>query len=327
VTNTNDGQTAVDDTAFTAANTAVTIAVLDNDVDYESDALVITSVSGAANGTTAVSETSIIYTPANDFSGSDTFTYVVTDATGGSSTGTVIVNVSVANVGPCSSSASTLSAVANGCTITPSAFRTSVYAFGLCTAAPTRPQVGSSYDLSSCQLMYDDTSGSGTTVSFGTTNTSYSFSNFTAPTEGSYTHGVLIIGNAFDAKGILELSGTNCVTTASSPFITCNPNYTIDDADYIPSSSVDYFYTSGIYSYTFSSDSVTADIIDGENKLIASDAAGSRILAIQEFSSVQTISDSTRTIDIGFRISKGLSIDTSASSASAAPFSIRFQVD
>ena len=149
--------------------------------------------------------------------------------------------------------------------------------------------------------MYDGTSGAGTTVTFGATNTSYAFSSFTAPTNGSYTHGILIIGNAFDAKGILQLSGTNCVTTASAPYIQCNASYTIDDADYIPASTIDYFYTSGTYSYTFSSDSVTADIVDASNLLITADGSGSRILAVQEFSSAQTISDTTRTIDIGFR--------------------------
>jgi len=327
VTNSNDGPTAVNDTASTAANTAVTIAVLDNDTDLEADTLSINSVSPSSNGTTTISGTSIIYTPNTDFSGTDTFTYEATDTTGQTSTGTVTVTVTVANVGSCSTSASTITAVANGCSVTPSAFRTSVYAFGLCTAAPTRPTSSAAYDLGNCQLMYDGTSGAGTTVTFGATNTSYTFSSFTAPSNGSYTHGILIIGNAFDAKGILELSGTNCVTIATSPYIQCNSSYTINDADYISSSSIDYFYTSGTYSYTFSSDSVTADIIDTNNQLISADGAGSRILAIQEFSSAQTISDTTRTIDIGFRISQGLTIDSTSSSASAAPFSIRFAVD
>jgi hypothetical protein len=326
VNNTNDGPTAVNDTASTAANTAVTIAVLDNDTDLEADTLSINSVSPSSNGTTTISGTSIIYTPNTDFSGTDTFTYEATDTTGQTSIGTVNVTVTVANVGSCSTSASTITAVANGCSVTPSAFRTSVYAFGLCTASPTRPTSSAAYDLSNCQLMYDGTSGAGTTVTFGATNTSYTFSSFTAPSNGSYTHGILIIGNAFDAKGILELSGTNCVTIATLPYIQCNSSYTINDADYIPSSSIDYFYTSGTYSYTFSSDSVTADIIDTNNQLISTDGTGSRILAIQEFSSAQTISDTTRTIDIGFRISQGLTIDSTSSSASAAPFSIRFQV-
>ena len=324
VTNTSD---AVDDFATTEANTAVTIAVLDNDIALDADTMSIVSVSPAQNGSTAINGASIIYTPDADWSGTDSFTYQAENTAGQTSIGTVTVTVTVANVGSCSSSASTITDVADGCTVTPSAFKTSVYAFGLCSSAPIRPTASVAYDLSNCQLMYDGTSGAGTTVTFGATNTSYAFSNFTAPTNGSYTHGILIIGNAFDAKGILQLSGTNCVTTASAPYIQCNASYTIDHADYIPSSTIDYFYTSGTYSYTFSSDSVTADIVDASNLLITADGSGSRILAVQEFSSAQTISDTTRTIDIGFRISKGLTIDRTSSSASAAPFSIRFAVD
>ena len=324
VTNTSDAE---DDTATTRANTSVTIAVLDNDIALDgNDDISIVSVSSADHGTTTISGTSIIYTPEADFSGTDIFTYQAENTAGQTSTGTVTVTVTVANVGSCSTSASTITDVAPGCTVTPSAFKTSVYAFGLCSAAPTRPTASAAYDLSNCQLMYDGTSGAGTTVTFGATNTSYSFSSFTAPTNGSYTHGILIIGNTFDAKGILQLSGTNCVTTSSAPYIQCNASYTIDDADYIPSSSIDYFYTTGTWSYTFPSDSVTADIIDANNQLITADGAGSRILAIQEFSTAQTISDTTRKIDIGFRISQGLTIDSTSSSASAAPFSIRFQV-
>lgn len=326
VSNTNDGPTGVADTAATSANTAVTISVLANDTDVESDTLSISWVGPATNGITSISGTTIIYTPNQDFSGTDSFYYKTQDTATEESLQTLVtVTVTTANVGSCSSSVSTLDALANGCTVAPSAFRTSVYAFGLCTGAPTRPTASSAYDLSSCHLLYDGTSGAGTTVTFGATGTSYSFPSFTAPTYGSYTHGILLIGNSFEAKGILTLSGTNCVTTSVAPFIQCGANYTINDADYTSADGFDYFYASGTYSYTFSSDSVTADLIDGNNQLITADGSGTQILAIQQFSGAQTISEATRTIDIGFRVSQGLSINSSA--ASTAPFSIRFQVN
>ena len=326
VSNTNDGPTGVADTAATSANTAVTIAVLANDTDVESDTLSISWVGPATNGITSISGTTIIYTPNLDFSGTDSFYYKTQDpATEESLQTLVTVTVTTANVGSCSSSVSTLDALANGCTVAPIAFRTSVYAFGLCTSAPARPTAIKGYDLSNCQLLYDGRSGSGTTVTFGGAGTSYSFPSFTAPTHGSYTHGILLIGNSFEAKGILTLSGTNCVTTSAAPFIQCGANYTINDADYTTADGFDYFYASGTYSYTFSSDSVTADLIDGNNQLITADGSGTQILAIQEFSGAQTISEETRTIDIGFRVSQGLSINSSA--ASTAPFSIRFQVN
>ena len=317
--------TAVEDVATTPANTSVSIAVLDNDVkELPTDVLSIVSVTRPANGTVAISGTSVIYTPDTDFSGDDTFTYQSTDTRGNTSTGSVTVTTTVANVGSCSTSANTLAAVANGCSITPSSFRTNVFAFGLCSAAPVRPGVGSSYDLSNCQLLYDGRSGAGTAITFGAVNTSYAFPDFTAPTNGSYTHGVLILGNTFEAKGLLALTGTNCVTTATTPFIDCSPSYTESDAVFTPASSIDYFYSTGTHSYTFTSDAVTADLIDANQELITADGNGTQILAIQQFGSAKTISDATRTIDIGFRVSQALTINSEA--ATTAPFSIRFEV-
>ena len=324
VTNANDGPTAVDDVATTAANSSVTINVLDNDSDVEGDTLAIASVTPPENGSAAISGTSIIYTPNSDFSGTDSFTYQSTDTTGETSEATVTITVTVANVGSCSTSASTLAAVANGCSITPSSFRTNVFAFGLCSAAPVRPGIGSSYDLSNCQLMYDGRSGTGTAITFGALNTSYVFPEFTTPANGSYTHGVLILGNTFEAKGLLALTGTNCVTTATTPFIACAPSYTESDAVFTPASSIDYFYSTGTHSYTFTSDAVTADLIDANQELITADGNGTQILAIQQFGSAKTVSDATRTIDIGFRVSQALTINSSA--ATTAPFSIRFEV-
>lgn len=324
VTNTNDGPSAADDTATTAANSSVTIRVLDNDSDVEGDTLSIASVTPPANGSATISGSSIIYSPDPDFSGEDEFSYFSTDTTGETSEGTVRVTVTVANVGSCSNSVTTLGALANGCTITPSSFRTNVFAFGLCSAAPVRPGVGSSYDLSNCQLLYDGRSGAGTAITFGAINTSYVFPSFTAPANGSYTHGVLVIGNNFEARGVLALTGTNCVTTATTPFIDCDPSYTESNAVFTPASSIDYFYRTGTYSYTFTSDSVTADLIDSNGDLISVDGTGTQILAIQQFGSAKTISDATRTIDIGFRVSQALTINSLA--ATTAPFSIRFEV-
>ena len=318
--------TAVEDVATTPANTSVSIAVLDNDVkELPTDVLSIVSVTRPANGTVAISGTSVIYTPDTDFSGDDTFTYQSTDTRGNTSTGSVTVTTTVANVGSCSTSASTLAAVANGCSITPSSFRTNVFAFGLCSAAPVRPGVGSSYDLSNCQLLYDGRSGAGTAITFGAVNTSYAFPDFTAPTNGSYTHGVLIIGNTFRARGLLALAGTTCVTKTASPFIDCDPAHTANNAEFTPASPIKYFYSPATYRYTFTTDSVTADLIDANRRLIADDGATThQILAIQQFGSAKTISDATRTIDIGFRVSQALTINSSA--ATTAPFSIRFEV-
>jgi uncharacterized repeat protein (TIGR03803 family) len=85
---------AVDDTATTNAGQPVSIAVLANDTDPDGGSLSIVSVSAPAHGGTAIAPNgSITYTPAAGFTGTDSFTYQVTDNQGGFATATVTVTV------------------------------------------------------------------------------------------------------------------------------------------------------------------------------------------------------------------------------------------
>ncbi len=70
-----------DDTATTEAGTAVEIDVLANDSDPDGDELVILATSGAVYGSVSVVNNVVTYTPDEDFSGTDTFTYTVFDGT------------------------------------------------------------------------------------------------------------------------------------------------------------------------------------------------------------------------------------------------------
>jgi CshA-type fibril repeat protein len=94
---TNTKPAAIDDERRTDVNTAVTINVLTNDTDPENDPLNIESFDeiSANRGTITASEDgqSLIYTPANRFVGTDTFTYTINDGRGGTDIATVTINV------------------------------------------------------------------------------------------------------------------------------------------------------------------------------------------------------------------------------------------
>ena len=96
----NDAPNAVNDSATTNEDSPVTINVRANDSDPDGDALTITSVSNPPNGTAAIQSGSVLYTPDPDFSGSDSFTYTISDGNGGSDTGTVNVTVTSVNDAP-----------------------------------------------------------------------------------------------------------------------------------------------------------------------------------------------------------------------------------
>ncbi len=85
---------ATADTASTAYQTRVGILVLANDSDPDGDALTLAGFPvKPAHGTVLRGTLRAFYTPAQGFSGQDTFTYRVRDATGQSSTATVTVTV------------------------------------------------------------------------------------------------------------------------------------------------------------------------------------------------------------------------------------------
>ena len=94
VVNANDPPVAVNDAASTSKNAAVSIAVLANDSDSDGDVLRIDSISRPANGTAAIqADGTIRYKPKGGFTGSDSFTYTISDGRGGVATATVTVGV------------------------------------------------------------------------------------------------------------------------------------------------------------------------------------------------------------------------------------------
>jgi VCBS repeat-containing protein len=100
------------DNVTTSEDMSKTIPVLANDTDADGDVKTVTGLSQPLHGTAVLNpDGTITYTPNTNFSGTDTFTYTVSDAsspwhvhglfgflTGGGHTDTVTVNVSVTGV-------------------------------------------------------------------------------------------------------------------------------------------------------------------------------------------------------------------------------------
>ena len=89
---------AQNDNATAQSGVPVSIHVLVNDSDADSDILKISAVTQAANGSVTNNDNSVTYTSSPGFVGTDTFTYTVFDGKDGSDTATVIVQVSAAPV-------------------------------------------------------------------------------------------------------------------------------------------------------------------------------------------------------------------------------------
>jgi hypothetical protein len=104
ITPTNDGPIAGDDVLTTAEDTPLSVAaasLLANDSDVDDTTLTIASVSASSTqgGQVSLIGTTVVYTPAANFFGSDSFTYTVSDGEA-TDEGTVTVSVSPINDRP-----------------------------------------------------------------------------------------------------------------------------------------------------------------------------------------------------------------------------------
>jgi hypothetical protein len=84
---------AVADSGSTGAVTAVTMRVLANDTDPDGDKLRVIGNTAPAHGSVTRTLTSLTYTPAAGFTGSDSFSYTIGDGRAGTATATVTVSV------------------------------------------------------------------------------------------------------------------------------------------------------------------------------------------------------------------------------------------
>ncbi|MEI7563639.1 MAG: Ig-like domain-containing protein, partial [bacterium] len=92
----NHNPSSVGDLAITSESVTVDVSVLSNDSDIDSgDTLSISAVGAASNGTTSINGTKARYTPNLGFTGSDSFTYTVSDGNGGTSSSTVNVTINL----------------------------------------------------------------------------------------------------------------------------------------------------------------------------------------------------------------------------------------
>ncbi|MBN2533878.1 MAG: tandem-95 repeat protein, partial [Spirochaetales bacterium] len=93
ITGVNDAPVGSDDSISTAMNSPVTVDALANDTDKDGDSLSIVGVTNGTNGTSDINANRVIYTPEADYTGTDIFTYTVSDGNGGTAIGTVTVSV------------------------------------------------------------------------------------------------------------------------------------------------------------------------------------------------------------------------------------------
>ncbi len=101
VTPVNDSPVAVDDAVTTDEDTPVIVDVVPNDTDVDGDTLHVTGITAAAHGIAVLNpDDSITYSPEQDYQGSDSVDYTISDGHGGTDTGTLAITVNAVNDPP-----------------------------------------------------------------------------------------------------------------------------------------------------------------------------------------------------------------------------------
>ncbi len=97
----NNPPDAVNDSATTQMNTALSGTVATNDTDPDGDTLTYTQGTGPTNGTlTFNGNGTYTYTPNTGYTGTDSFTYSISDGRGGTDTATVTITITAPNSPP-----------------------------------------------------------------------------------------------------------------------------------------------------------------------------------------------------------------------------------
>jgi hypothetical protein len=94
-----------------------------------------------------------------------------------------------------------------------------IYEIGLCTAQPTAPTATAAADLTSCQTIFSNTSGSQVTVT-GTTSSGFS-GTFARPPNNTYTYGYMTLGPDHAVQASLTFASAKTVTGGGSSGTHC----------------------------------------------------------------------------------------------------------
>src|ERR1051325_6588245 len=97
---TNHSPVAVNDTATTPEDTAITINPLANDSDADGDPLSVISASATDGTVQIVGGTNLLFQPATNFNGTATINYTISDGNGGTGSAMVTVTVTPVNDAP-----------------------------------------------------------------------------------------------------------------------------------------------------------------------------------------------------------------------------------
>jgi len=210
----------------------------------------------------------------------------------------------------------------------PTNYQVTVYEAGICTSAPTDPTTTTALNVSACEVVFTNTSGSTITVS--STSGGVLSGTFTRPANGTYTHGYVKVDKDFVVTSNVDfglgavINGTSagagrfCATItgssagggATSQCGAAAPaagNLTVPLTDFDGGGGFD---ATASATFTGGSGTVTinAFLVTSSELLAAASGTVTRLFGVEQFGSPLTIDNSVTGMDLSFRVSTGMTL-------------------
>ena len=91
------------------------------------------------------------------------------------------------------------------CVFAPDGYQVTIYEMGLCTSDPTAPTTSSAYETNTCSTVINSPSGQTINLAAGSELT---LTDVTRPTNGTYTHAYMVLGNSFGITVTKQFTNT-----------------------------------------------------------------------------------------------------------------------
>ena len=91
------------------------------------------------------------------------------------------------------------------CFFAPDGYQVTIYEMGLCTSDPTAPTTSSAYETDTCSTVINSPSGQTINLAAGSELT---LTDVTRPTNGTYTHAYMVLGNSFGITVTKQFTNT-----------------------------------------------------------------------------------------------------------------------
>lgn len=118
------------------------------------------------------------------------------------------------------------------CVFAPDGYQVTIYEMGLCTSDPTAPTTSSAYEKDTCSTVINSPSGQTINLAAGSELT---LTDVTRPTNGTYTHAYMVLGNSFGITVTKQFTNTmhryDTATSGNFCWTTSGTKYNSDWGD------------------------------------------------------------------------------------------------